>query len=296
MNMHYRKVKTMIEPQSIMEGAGVRLKRSLGGDALNYLDPFLLFDHFGSPHAEDYQAGFPMHPHRGIETVTYMLAGEVQHRDTLGNEGSIKAGDVQWMTAGGGILHEEMPQVRPEGNAGFQLWVNLPAALKMTRPQYQDVSSREIPEMTMEGGAKVRLIAGHVNGIQGAVNTIAANPMYLDVSVSPNGSFTHAIPQGHTAFAYVFEGKGSILHDEGQDWVASPRLAVLDDGNDLKIVTEDGSVRFLLVSAKPLCEPIARYGPFVMNTQEEITEALDDLTNGTFIWQEGGLPHERTIS
>ncbi|GJL54450.1 MAG: pirin family protein [Nitrospirales bacterium] len=286
MSQHYRKVQTIIEPKPVMEGAGVRLKRSLGGEELNYLDPFLLFDHFGSPHAEDYQAGFPMHPHRGIETVTYMLAGEVEHRDTLGNEGTIAAGDVQWMTAGGGILHEEMPQVRPEGNAGFQLWVNLPAKLKMTQPRYQDISSNNIPEVTLEGGANVRVIAGNIEGTDGAVNDIAANPTYLDVSVPSHGSFVQTIPQDHTAFAYVFEGKGTIVHAEGQDWVTSPRLIVLDEGDAVKIVTAEEPIRFLLVSAKPLGEPIARYGPFVMNTQEEIQEALTDLRKGTFIWTE----------
>ena len=284
MSKQYRKVKTIIEPKPVMEGAGVRLKRSLGGEALNYLDPFLLFDHFGSPHAEDYQAGFPMHPHRGIETVTYMLAGEVVHRDTLGNEGRIGAGDVQWMTAGGGILHEEMPQVRPEGNAGFQLWVNLPAKFKMMQPRYQDVASQMIPEVTMEGGVKVRVIAGKVNGIVGAVKDIAANPTYLDVTIPAHGSFVQSLPERHTAFAYVFQGKGAIVNGNGQDWVTSPKLAVLDDGNVLKVVTEDESVRLLLISAEPLHEPIARYGPFVMNTQEEIKQALSDLRRGTFIW------------
>ncbi|WP_447968572.1 pirin family protein [Nitrospira sp. M1] len=286
MSMQYRKIKRIIEPQSVIEGAGVKLKRSLGGEELNYLDPFLLFDHFGSPHAEDYQAGFPMHPHRGIETVTYMLAGEVQHRDTLGNEGSIGAGDVQWMTAGGGILHEEMPQVRPEGNAGFQLWVNLPARLKMSQPRYQDVSASDIPEVTLEHGVKVRVITGAVEGTKGAVNNIAANPTYLDVTIPPNGSFVQPIVQGHTAFAYVFEGQGAFVSGDGQEWVSHTNLVVLEDGEGVHMVTENESVRFLLVSAKPLGEPIARYGPFVMNTQDEIQEALNDLRHGTFIWTE----------
>ena len=287
MSQYPRRVKTTIEPKSLMEGAGVKVRRSLGGEELNYLDPFLLFDHFGSSHAKDYQAGFPMHPHRGIETVTYMLAGEVHHRDTLGNEGRIGAGDVQWMTAGGGILHEEMPQVHPEGNAGFQLWVNLPAELKLSRPRYQDISSDNIPEVTMEGGAKARIIAGSVEGVEGAVKDIAANPTYLDVSLPSHGSFVQSIPQGHSAFAYVFEGKGLFVYDEGQSWVTSPKMVVLDDGNQLKVTTEDEAVRFLLISAKPLHEPIARYGPFVMNTQEEIQQALNDLKKGSFIWTEG---------
>lgn len=288
MEAQLRKVKIIIEPTPVIEGAGVRLKRSLGGEQLNYLDPFLLFDHFGSPHAEDYQAGFPMHPHRGIETVTYMLTGEVHHRDTLGNAGSIGAGDVQWMTAGGGILHEEMPQVRPEGNGGFQLWVNLPAKLKMTQPRYQDIPSQTIPEVTTEDGATIRVIAGNVAGTEGAVTGIAAKPTYLDVRIPAGSSFTHAVPQGHTAFAYIFEGKAAFVEDEkgAQQWIASTKLVVWEDGDLVKIVTGEEAVRLLFISARPLGEPIARYGPFVMNTQAEIKQALSDLKQGTFIWKE----------
>jgi redox-sensitive bicupin YhaK (pirin superfamily) len=205
MNGKLRNIQKIIEPIQVFEGAGVRLKRSLGGEQLNYLDPFLLFDHFGSVKAEDYKEGFPMHPHRGIETMTYMLTGEVHHRDTLGNAGSIGAGDVQWMTAGGGILHEEMPQVRPEGNGGFQLWVNLPARLKMTQPRYQDIPSPTIPEVTTDDGVTIRVIAGNVAGIVGPVTGVAAQPTYLDIRIPAGSSFTHAVPQGHTAFAYVFE-------------------------------------------------------------------------------------------
>lgn len=288
MEAQLRKVKIIIEPTPVIEGAGVRLKRSLGGEQLNYLDPFLLFDHFGSPHAEDYQAGFPMHPHRGIETVTYMLTGEVHHRDTLGNAGSIGAGDVQWMTAGGGILHEEMPQVRPEGNGGFQLWVNLPAKLKMTQPRYQDIPSQTIPEVTTEDGATIRVIAGNVAGTEGAVTGIAAKPTYLDVRIPAGSSFTHAVPQGHTAFAYIFEGKAAFVEDEkgAQQWIASTKLVVWEDGDLVKIVTGEEAVRLLFIFARPLGEPIARYGPFVMNTQAEIKQALSDLKQGTFIWKE----------
>ncbi len=283
-----RAIRTIIEPVPVVEGAGVRLKRSLGGEQLNYLDPFLLFDHFGSPKAEDYEAGFPMHPHRGIETVTYMLTGEVHHRDTLGNAGSIGAGDVQWMTAGGGILHEEMPQVRPEGNAGFQLWVNLPAKLKMTQPRYQEIPSKVIPEITTEDGTTIRVIAGHVAGIEGAVTGISVKPTYLDVRIPAGASFTHPVPQGHTAFAYVFEGQASFAEDErgAQQWVDQPALVVWEDGDLVKIMTGEEAIRLLLISAQPLHEPIARYGPFVMNTKEEIQQALADLRRGTFIWQE----------
>ncbi len=282
-----RKIKTIIEPTPVIEGAGVRLRRSLGGGQLNYLDPFLLFDHFGSAKAADYEAGFPMHPHRGIETVTYMMTGEVLHRDTLGNTGSIAAGDVQWMTAGGGILHEEMPQVRPEGNEGFQLWVNLPADLKMSQPRYQDIPSHDIPEVITENGAKIRVIAGNVEETKGAVTGIAANPTYLDVFIPANSSFTQSIPQGNTAFAYIFEGKAAFVeNDEGKrTWIAQTKLVVWEDGESVKIETGEEAVRFLLISAKPLGEPIARYGPFVMNTQGEIKQALLDLKQGTFIWQ-----------
>jgi redox-sensitive bicupin YhaK (pirin superfamily) len=288
MHKKLRKIQTIIEPTPVVEGAGVRVKRSLGGEKLNYLDPFLLFDHFGSSHAEDYQAGFPMHPHRGIETVTYMLVGEVQHRDTLGNVGSIGAGDVQWMTAGGGILHEEMPQVRPEGNGGFQLWVNLPARLKMTQPRYQDIPSPEIPEVTTEDGVKIRVLAGNVAGTDGAVTGIAANPTYLDVFIPPGRSFTQSVPQGHTAFAYVFEGEAAFVEDDegSQKLIAQTKLVVWEDGDLVKIVTGEKAVRLLLISAQPLGEPIARYGPFVMNTKDEIAQALLDLKQGTFIWQE----------
>ncbi len=288
MTTQLRKVKTIIEPIPVVEGAGVRLKRSLGGEALSYLDPFLLFDHFGSPKAEDYEAGFPMHPHRGIETVTYMLAGEVQHRDTLGNSGSIGAGDVQWMTAGGGILHEEMPQVRPEGNGGFQLWVNLPARLKMSQPRYQDIPSQKIPEVTTGDGVKIRVIAGNVDGTEGGITGIAAHPSYLDIRIPPGRSFIQPIPQGHTAFAYVFEGSVAFVEDENgsQQTIAQTTLAVLEDGDLVKIVAGEEAARLLLISAKPLGEPIARYGPFVMNTRDEIEQALRDLKQGTFIWQE----------
>ena len=288
MNNTMRTIRTIIKPVPVIEGAGVRLKRSLGGEQLNYLDPFLLFDHFGSPKAEDYEAGFPMHPHRGIETVTYMLTGEVHHRDTLGNAGSIGAGDVQWMTAGGGILHEEMPQVRPEGNGGFQLWVNLPAQLKMTQPRYQDIPSHTIPEIITEDGATIRVIAGLVAGTEGAVTGIAAKPTYLDVRIPAGTTFTHAVAQGHTAFAYVFEGRAAFVGDErgAQQWVAKPALVVWEDGDVVQIVTGEEPVRLLLISAQPLHEPIARYGPFVMNTKEEIQQALSDLRRGTFIWQE----------
>jgi redox-sensitive bicupin YhaK (pirin superfamily) len=280
-----RTVDTVIEPEPVVEGAGVRLNRSLGTQTLNYLDPFLLLDHFASRNPGDYEAGFPLHPHRGIETVTYLLHGEVRHKDTLGNSGSIGAGDVQWMTAGRGIMHEEMPQVRPEGVAGFQLWVNLPAKLKMTKPRYQDVRSDTIPEITLEQGVRIRVITGTVHGVSGPVTEIAANPIYLDVFVPAHASFTQPIERGHTVFAYLFEGAAQFAGRDGAKGtpVSSPKLVVLGDGDEVTVITEATSVRFLLVSGKPLREPIARYGPFVMNTREEIEQTLQELRKGTFV-------------
>lgn len=280
-----RKIEKIIEPQPVTEGAGVRLKRSIGTRTLDYLDPFLLLDDFASGHPRDYQAGFPLHPHRGIETVTYVLRGEVHHKDTLGNSGSIGAGDVQWMTAGRGIMHEEMPQVRPEGIAGFQLWVNLPANLKMTPPRYQDIQSREIPEIKTDGGVRIRVITGRVGEIRGPVTEIAANPIYLDVFIPAHSSFQQPIERGHTAFAYVFEGEAKFAGDDKEEGtlISNPRLVVLGDGDYLKVTTGEAPVRFLLVSGKPLHEPIARYGPFVMNTQEEIEQTLYELRMGTFV-------------
>jgi quercetin 2,3-dioxygenase len=274
-----RKILRILEPQAVVEGAGVRLKRSIGTRALDYLDPFLLLDHFQSKNRADYEAGFPLHPHRGIETVTYLLAGAVRHRDTLGNKGEIGPGDLQWMTAGRGILHEEMPQVRPEGVAGFQLWVNLPAKQKMIAPRYQNISANEIAEIRRDGGATIRVIAGTVDGVTGSIGGIAAEPTYLDVALANGGSFVQPIARGHSAFAYVFEGEAGF----GENLVAAPKLVVWGDGEIVEIRAEKSPARFLLVSGKPLNEPIARHGPFVMNTKEEIEQTLRELRDGTFI-------------
>jgi quercetin 2,3-dioxygenase len=285
MDLQPRKVKRIVNPEPTSEGAGVKLKRSIATRSLNYLDPFLLFDHFGSDNPDDYVAGFPMHPHRGIETVTYMLSGVVNHRDSLGHSGSIGAGDVQWMTAGSGILHEEMPQLSGGRLNGFQLWVNLPARLKMTRPRYQEHAAREIPEVTAEDGVKLKVIAGMVGDTRGPITEIALDPTYLDISIPAGVSFAHPILQGHTAFAYVHEGEGIFgvaSHEEGST-VTQPKLVVLGDGDSLQVRATGRGVRFLLVSGKPLHEPIARYGPFVMNTEEEIKQALLDLRLGTFV-------------
>ena len=276
-----RKIVKIIEPQPVVEGAGVKLKRSIGARTLDHVDPFLLLDDFTSKNPADYQAGFPLHPHRGIETVTYLLSGAVRHKDTLGNSGQIGAGEVQWMTAGRGIMHEEMPQARPEGIAGFQLWVNLPAKLKMNAPRYQNISANEIPEVRRDGGATIRVIAGSVDDVSGPVGGIAAEPTYLDILLAPGGSFIHSIPRGHAAFAYLFEGAARFGGDESSV-VTGPRLVVLGDGDAVQTRTDNSPARFLLVSGKPLNEPIARYGPFVMNTQEEIEQTLRELQQGTF--------------
>ena len=268
-----------------MEGAGVKLKRSIATASLDNLDPFLLFDHFGSDDPEDYIKGFPMHPHRGIETVTYMINGNVNHKDSIGNAGSIGPGDIQWMTAGGGIMHEEMPQPAEEPMVGFQLWVNLPASLKMTAPRYQDITSDQIPRVERQDGVSIRVIAGEVDGVRGAVSEIYADPSYLDLSIPAGGTFTHPVVKGDTAFAYVFEGQGYFGPGDKtpENSVSQPGLVIFGDGDYIQAGAVDDPVRFLLVSGKPLNEPIARYGPFVMNTREEIQQALEDLRNGTFV-------------
>jgi len=274
-----RNVASVVVPQAVIEGAGVRLKRSIGTGTLNYVDPFLLLDHFGSDDPRDYLAGFPMHPHRGIETVTYMLAGEVTHKDSIGNSGTIGPGDVQWMTSGRGIMHEEMPRPREGRMEGFQLWVNMPAKLKMTQPRYQEIAAGQIPEVRREDGTIIRVIAGTVDGVCGPVVDIMANPTYLDVFVPANHTASLAIERGQDAFVYLFEGQ-AVLATQA---VPNPRLVVLEDGDYVDVRTENEPARCLFVSGMPLHEPIARYGPFVMNTQGEIQQALSDLRNGTFI-------------
>jgi redox-sensitive bicupin YhaK (pirin superfamily) len=276
-----RKVAKVIEPQSVVEGAGVRLKRSIGGHALNYLDPFLLLDHFQSTNPADYQAGFPLHPHRGIETVTYLLTGAVRHRDSVGNAGEIGPGDLQWMSAGRGILHEEMPQVRPEGVAGFQLWVNLPAKQKMSAPRYQNIHTNEIPVIERDRGATVRVIAGSVDGTTGPITGIVAEPTYIDVALARDGTLVLPIPRGHSAFAYLFEGQARFGAEDNSVITAS-KLIVWSDGDSIEVHGANKPARLLLVSGQPLNEPIARYGPFVMNTQEEIQQTLRELQQGTF--------------
>jgi hypothetical protein len=282
-----RKVSYLIQPQFVIEGAGVRLQRSIAPSRDNPLDPFLLFDHFAFNNPlEGPIRGFPMHPHRGIETVTYMLEGSVNHRDSLGNSGLIGPGDVQWMTSGRGILHEEMPRRGPGGNIyGFQLWVNLPAALKMGQPRYQEVSAESIPAVQMDD-ATVRVVAGEVNGVRGPVSEIAANPLYMDARLEPGAIFTLPVPEGHTAVAYVYEGKGKFGVDQnGQgEVVEAVHMVVFTDGDGLQVqAPPDSKVSFMLIAGAPFKEPIVPYGPFVMNTVEEIQQTLADLRNGTFV-------------
>jgi quercetin 2,3-dioxygenase len=280
-----RGLKDVVTPVATSDGAGVRLRRSIATERLDHLDPFFLFDHFGSENADDYIAGFPMHPHRGIETITYMLDGSVAHRDSLGSSGVIGAGDVQWMTAGSGILHEEMPKVGPRRLDGFQIWVNLPAKLKMTRPRYQDVPSSAIPEVARPDGARIRVVAGEVDGVAGAVREIFAGPTYLDVALPAGRTFEQPVPRGHTAILYVFQGEvsvGGAAPSRGPA-ISAPHLAILEDGDVVRVHAGGAAARFLLLSAQPLHEPYARYGPFVMNTREEIAEALAELRAGTFI-------------
>ncbi len=281
-----RRIARIVEPQAVLEGAGVRLRRSIATRALDYVDPFLLFDHFGSDDPADYLAGFPMHPHRGIETVTYMLAGAVRHRDSLGNAGTIGAGDVQWMTAGGGIMHEEMPGPVDGQMAGFQLWVNLPARLKMTQPRYQEIASARIPEVKRGDGTRIRVIAGTIDGIRGPVTEIVADPTYLDVSLPPDALFTIPVERGHSAFAYLFGSQeGQAAFEPDGQMLRPLKMVIFADGDEVQVRSAGQGAHFLLVSGKPLGEPIARYGPFVMNTAEEIQQALQDLRNGTFVWR-----------
>jgi redox-sensitive bicupin YhaK (pirin superfamily) len=277
---HIRPVRQIIEPQFVMEGAGVRLLRSITPHISNLFDPFLLFDHFAfNEPAEGALAGFPMHPYRGIETVTYMLAGSVHHRDSLGNSGVIEPEDVQWMTAGGGILHEEKPRLDESGrNKGFQLWVNLPTEQKMMHPQYQEVKAEIIPTVIRED-CKIRVISGQVDGINGPVTGISAKPIYLDITVSPHAVFSLPVPKEHTCLAYFFEGGGMIMAEV----IKSVKLVVFAEGEQVEVHASDEGTRFMLFAGAPFREPIVPYGPFVMNTKEEIEQALEDLRTGTFV-------------
>lgn len=283
--MVVREVLKLITPTTTSDGAGVKLRRSIATAELDHVDPFFLFDHFGSENADDYIAGFPMHPHRGIETITYVLDGSVEHRDSIGNSGVIGAGDVQWMTAGSGIMHEEMPKVGPRRLDGFQIWLNLPAKLKMTTPRYRGVPSNQIPEVVRSDGTRIRIIAGVVEGQLGAVKEIYAEPTYLDVALPAGSRFEQPVPFGHTALLYVFEGEVAVgsVGDAPTDCIAATRLVILTDGDRVSVRSFGNAARFLLLSALPLNEPAVRWGPFVMNTREEIALALSELQDGTFV-------------
>ena len=299
--MSIRPVKRIVEAKPAIEGAGVKLRRAFGFGDTAETDPFLLFDDFRNERPEDYLAGFPWHPHRGIETITYVLSGSVAHGDSLGNRGTLGAGDVQWMTAGRGIMHQEMPRGDAHGRMhGFQLWANLPASLKMTAPRYQDIKSPEIPEAIEDDGTRVRVISGDFWGKRGAVEGVAAEPRYLDITVPPGRRKTLKVETERHAFAYVFEGTGSFRAASPPQGVLTERqvdgsevvtremagdrsLILFDSGEEVTVQAGEQGVRFLLVSGRPIEEPVAWYGPIVMNTQSELTQALAELRNGTFI-------------
>lgn len=302
--MSIRPVKRMVQATPALEGAGVRLRRAFGFGDPGEFDPFLLLDDLRNDRPEDYRAGFPWHPHRGIETITYVLAGTVEHGDSLGNRGTLGAGDVQWMTAGSGIVHQEMPQGDAAGRMhGFQLWANLPSSLKMTKPRYQDVSGRDVPEVVDDDGTRVRIVCGEFWGKVGPVEGVAADPRYLDVSVPPRQRKRLAVETSRRAFAYVFAGSGTfrdasepqgVLTEQvgsaGNEIGAQQRteagnrsLVLFDRGDEVVVQAGDEGIRFLLVSGKPIEEPVAWYGPIVMNTQEELRRAFEELQNNTFI-------------
>jgi redox-sensitive bicupin YhaK (pirin superfamily) len=301
--MSLRPVKQILETKPTVEGAGVKLQRAFGFGKTAEFDPFLLLDDFRSDNPTDYVAGFPWHPHRGIETITYVLAGEVAHGDSLGNKGRMTAGDVQWMTAGSGILHQEMPKGDAQGRMhGFQLWANLPAVLKMTAPRYQDIPAAAIPEVTEDDGTKARVICGEFWGQKGPVEGVAADPRYVDISVPPGKRKRIQVETTHNAFAYVFAGSGTfrdastpraVLTESAVDPNAAPvydaknhSLVLFDLGDEIVVQAGPEGIRFLLVSGKPLEEPVAWYGPIVMNTDAELRQAMSELQDGTFIRRE----------
>jgi redox-sensitive bicupin YhaK (pirin superfamily) len=299
--MSIRPVKRIVASKPTIEGAGVHLRRAFGFGDTTEFDPFLLLDDFRNDRPDEYRAGFPWHPHRGIETITYVLAGNVEHGDSLGNRGNLGAGDVQWMTAGRGILHQEMPQGDAQGRMhGFQLWANLPSSLKMTAPRYQDIKAAEIPEIVDDDGTVVRVVCGDFWGRRGPVEGVAADPRYLDISVPAGKRKTLPVELERHAFAYVFEGSGSFRsasppfgvltekNDGGNDILVREQtgnrsLVLFDSGDEVTVQAGDEGIRFLLVSGKPIEEPVAWYGPIVMNTQAELQQAFSELRAGTFI-------------
>ena len=301
--MSIRPIKGMRQAKPTIEGAGVRLQRAFGFGTTSEFDPFLLLDDFRNENPEDYLAGFPWHPHRGIETITYVLAGTVEHGDSLGNKGKLGAGDVQWMTAGRGIMHQEMPKGDPKGRMhGFQLWANLPASLKMTEPRYQDIAAADIPEVVEDDGTRARVIVGEFWGKTGPVEGVAADPRYVDISVPAGVLRRVPVDRQRNVFAYVFAGSGTfrdasaprqVLTEKvgssgaggatGYDSAGNRSLVLFDRGDEIVVQAGDQGIQFLLVSGKPLEEPVAWYGPIVMNTQEQLEQAFNELRNGTFI-------------
>jgi quercetin 2,3-dioxygenase len=295
--MSLRPVKRLVKSQPTIEGAGVRLRRAFGFGDTAEVDPFLLLDDFRGDRPDDYEAGFPWHPHRGIETITYVLAGNVDHGDSLGNKGTIGAGDVQWMTAGSGIIHQEMPHGNDRGQMhGFQLWANLPASLKMTHPRYQDVKAADIPAVTEDDGTTVRVICGSFWGRRGPVDGVAAEPQYLDVWVPPGRRRSLPVARSRNAFAYIFGGAGTFAGASDPQQVETDvvgreegvtadnrSLILFDPGDEITVQTGDEGIRFLLVSGTPIQEPVAWRGPIVMNTNEELRQAFEEFRNGTFL-------------
>ena len=298
--MAIRQVKRLVQAKPTMEGAGVRLRRAFGFGATSDYDPFLLLDDFRNDRPEDYLAGFPWHPHRGIETITYVLAGTVDHGDSMGNKGSIGPGDIQWMTAGRGIIHQEMPHGDADGRMhGFQLWANLPSSLKMTAPRYQDVKAKDVPTATDDDGTAVRIVCGSYRGTRGPVDDVAAKPVYLDVSIPAGKRKLLKVETTSHAFAYVFAGTGKFCNaseplavpTEGAGWAETKppahadnrTLILFDRGDEVEVQAGDDGLRFLLISGQPLGEPVAWYGPVVMNTQEELQHAFAQLQEGTFL-------------
>ncbi len=281
--METRKARLILKSKPTMEGAGVHLKRAFGYYEVPQFDPFLMMDDFRNEDPKKYLSGFPWHPHRGIETITYMLEGFVEHRDSMGNTGILAGGDVQWMTAGRGIIHQEMPGGNAEGKMlGFQLWANLPASHKMMTPRYQDIPSKNIPVVVADNGTRIRILCGTVNGIQGPVKDIVIDPEYLDITVPASSIYLHPTRRGFTAFLYVIGGYG-YTGPENETALSNETVVLFEDGDQVRVTTEDDPVRFLFLSGKPIREPVAWGGPIVMNTREEVRQAFRDYEEGTFL-------------
>jgi len=281
-----RGVGRILRAYATVEGAGVRLHRAFGTYEVPQFDPFLMLDDFRAQKPEDYLSGFPWHPHRGIETVTYMLEGKVEHGDSMGHAGSVGAGDVQWMTAGSGIIHQEMPQPVNGRMGGFQLWVNLPRAHKMMDPRYQEIAADRVPAVSPRAGVSIRIIAGSVNGVDGPVREIVADPLFLDITLAPDTFFTHPVREGYTAIAYVIRGEGTFDPGEGHR-VRNLDAVLFGDGASIWSRSFEKGMRFLLLAGKPIGEPVAWRGPIVMNTREELRQAFREYENGTFIRKRG---------